>query len=188
MKTINNICVYCGGRYNAGAGVYIQAARDIGQILAQQGWGLVYGAGSHGLMGALADSVLTQGGRVTGIIPSHLQDQEKKHTDLSELIVVNSMHERKQKMADFSDAFVILPGGYGTLEEALEILTWRQLGLHDKPIIFVNVNNFWEPVKQQKLRFFQEGFVTENDMTLFRVIEKPSDLVMALAEEGYATR
>ena len=186
MQNINTVCVYCSARYNAGSEIYLNAAEEMGRLIAKQGWNLVCGAGNHGLMGNLINGAANAGGHVTGIMPRHILEQELKHPLLSDLILVDTLHERKKMMSDRADAFVILPGGYGTLEEAIEILTWRQVGLHKKPIIFLNINDFWEPIKQQKLRFFQEGFVTENDMTLFRVVDKPSDVLVSLAEEGYA--
>lgn len=182
---IKNICVYSGGRYDAGASHFREAASQVGTLLANQNWGLVYGAGGQGLMGAVAKGVLAKGGRVIGVIPQHIVDQEVPPDDLTELHIVGSMHERKQKMADLGDAFVILPGGFGTIEEAFEILTWRQLGLHDKPIIFMNINGFWDPVRDQKQKFFDEGFITEKDFSLFKVVTTPADILRVLRDEGY---
>ena len=183
--TIKNICVYSGGRYDAGATQYREASKDLGALLAQQGWGLVYGAGGHGLMGAVSKSVLENNGRVIGVIPKHIIEQEIPPQNLTELHVVESMHERKQKMADLGDAFIILPGGFGTLEEAFEILTWRQLGLHNKPIIFLNVDGFWDPIQEQKKLFFKEGFITEKDYSLFKVAKASIEILDILEEEGY---
>jgi uncharacterized protein (TIGR00730 family) len=185
---ITNICVYSGGRYDAGAEHFRTASKELGELLAYQGWGLVYGAGGHGLMGTVATSVINHGGRVIGVIPQHIVDQEKPPTYLTELYVVDSMHTRKQKMADLGDAFVILPGGYGTVEEAFEILTWRQLGLHNKPIIFLNIDGFWDPIQAQKQKFYKEGFITENDFKLFKVVTNSSDILEALKDDGYSIK
>ena len=133
-------------------------------------------------MGALADGALAEGGEVTGIIPEHLQAQEVAHNGLSELIVVDSMHTRKRRMFDLSDAFCVLPGGMGTLDETFEILTWRQLGLHDKPVIVVNVNGFWDPLLKLFEHQIDTGFVRPRDTRLFRVVERVASVFDALAE------
>jgi uncharacterized protein (TIGR00730 family) len=157
MSTIRNICVYCGSspgtdpRFSA-------AAHAFGAILARNDVGLVYGGGSVGLMGAVASSVLAQGGRVTGVIPEFLTRRERPVADAQELIVTHDMHERKRIMFERSDAFVALPGGIGTLEELVEQLTWAQLGRHRKPILALNVAGFWDPLcdlldHMQKLAF-----------------------------------
>lgn len=140
--TISNVCIYCGsGPGNDPA--YVDAATQLGTALGQAGVGLIYGGGSTGLMGAAADAVLAAGGEVTGIIPQFLVDREKGHTGLTELIVTKDMHERKWEMFNRSDAFIALPGGIGTLEELIEVMTWAQLGRHAKPIIIMNTNGFW---------------------------------------------
>lgn len=143
--SLDRICVYCGsgpGRRPA----YSAAARKLGQILADTGIGLVYGGGSLGLMGELARATLHAGGHVTGIIPAFLSEREHMLQDAQELIITNDMHERKLLMFEQADAFVALPGGLGTLEELVEQLTWSQLGRHTKPIVIVNIENFWDPV------------------------------------------
>lgn len=140
--TISSVCIYCG----SGPGNdpdFVAAATALGAALGQAGIGLVYGGGSTGLMGAAADAALAAGGVVTGIIPQFLIDREKGHTDLTDLIVTKDMHERKWEMFNRSDAFVALPGGIGTLEELIEVMTWAQLGRHEKPIIIMNTNGFW---------------------------------------------
>jgi uncharacterized protein (TIGR00730 family) len=144
MSTIRTVCVYCG----SGPGTdraYMEAARAFGEILARDGVGLVYGGGSRGLMGAVANSVLDHGGRVTGVIPEFLQDREHTLKRAQEVIVTPDMHVRKQAMFDRADAFVALPGGIGTLEELVEQLTWAQLGRHKKPILILNIKGFWDP-------------------------------------------
>ncbi len=145
MSTIRTVCVYCG----SGPGTdpaFMEAARRFGELLARDNVGLVYGGGSRGLMGAVANSVLDHGGRVTGIIPEFLQDREHTLKRAQEVIVTPDMHVRKQTMFDRADAFVALPGGIGTLEELVEQLTWAQLGRHKKPILILNIKKFWDPL------------------------------------------
>jgi uncharacterized protein (TIGR00730 family) len=144
MSAIKSICVYCGASLG-NSPEYLKLAQEMGRQLARRRIRLVYGGGRVGLMGALADAALAEGGRVIGIIPDHLQAAEVGHDGLSELRVVESMHARKRLMFDLSDAFVVLPGGFGTLDETFEIVTWRQLGLHDKPIVLVDQDGYWEP-------------------------------------------
>ena len=145
MRQIGRLCVYCGSSPGADPR-YLDAARELGAGLAARGIELVYGGGRNGLMGAVADAVLAGGGRVTGIIPVHLQHREVAHTGLSELVVVADMHQRKRVMAERADGFVVLPGGVGTLDETIEILSWRQLGLHEKPLIIVDIAGYWSPL------------------------------------------
>jgi uncharacterized protein (TIGR00730 family) len=155
---LSNICVYCGsgkGRTRAYAG----AARTLGRALAKSGIGLVYGGGSLGLMGELAHATLKHGGRVTGIIPSFLSAQEKMLKEADELIVTDTMHQRKMLMFERSDAFVALPGGVGTLEELVEQLTWSQLGRHSKPIIVANIEGFWTPFLKLLEHMRAESFI-----------------------------
>ena len=145
MSTIESICVYCAsGPGNNPA--FVQAASRFGRILAENGIRLVYGGGSKGLMGAVANSVLDNGGHVTGIIPEFLQNREQTLRRAQEVIITPNMHVRKQTMFDRADAFVAMPGGIGTLEELVEQLTWAQLGRHKKPILIVNIAGFWDPL------------------------------------------
>lgn len=142
---IHRICVFCGS--NPGANeAYAEAARGLGRLFARQGIALVYGGGSVGLMGELADAVLGAGGEVIGVIPHALWAREVGHRGLTDLRIVETMHERKATMADLSDAFIALPGGLGTLEEIFEIWTWAQLGLHEKPVGFLDVGGFYAPL------------------------------------------
>ena len=142
---MNQICVFCGS--NSGASPrYAAAARDLGARFVRDGITLVYGGGRVGMMGELADSVIRAGGRTVGVIPRPLLEREVGHTGLAELHVVETMHERKQKMADLSDGFIALPGGLGTLEEVFEIWTWAQLGIHRKPIGFLDVDAYYAPL------------------------------------------
>lgn len=150
------ICIYCGSR-NGSRPAYDQAARDMGAALARRGIGLVFGGGRVGLMGVLADAVLAGSGTVTGVIPRALVSREIAHLDLKDLRIVNSMHERKSLMAELADAFIALPGGFGTLEEMMEILTWSQLRLHAKPCGLLNVENFYDPL----LKFLDHAVAEE---------------------------
>ena len=136
-SSLTSICVYCGSSDN-GPATHRDLARDLGRLMATNGIQLVYGGGRVGVMGAVADAVMDGGGIVTGVIPDFLIQREHGHRDITHLEVVASMHERKARMAELSDAFIVLPGGLGTLEELFEIMTWRQLGLHDKPIMVIN--------------------------------------------------
>jgi uncharacterized protein (TIGR00730 family) len=142
---MRTVCVFCGSSLGARP-AYQQAAQALAQVLVQQGCSLVYGGGKVGLMGVVADAVLAAGGRVIGIIPQFLAEQEIAHTGLSELHIVESMHDRKASMAELADGFIALPGGYGTLEEFCEILTWAQLGLHQKPMGLLNVAGYYDPL------------------------------------------
>jgi uncharacterized protein (TIGR00730 family) len=159
-RQINRICVFCGT--NTGSRPdYGAAARELGQILAEQGIELVYGGASVGIMGELADSVHEHGGHVTGIIPQQLMEKEAAHTGIPNLIVVASMHQRKSQMADMSDGFIALPGGIGTLEGFFEILTWGQLGIHAKPSGILNVAGYFDGLTRFLDHAVREGFLTE---------------------------
>lgn len=179
MSPVKTVCVYCGAS-DLVSERYLKIAEAVGRELASHGINLIYGGGNRGLMGMVANSVLANGGQAIGIIPKHLQDREERHDGLSELHIVDTMHVRKQMMTDRSDAFLILPGGYGTLEEAFEILTWKQLGLHQKPILFLNAYGFWSPLKELKQHLFDESFIKETDLKLFSIIEKPEDILSEL--------
>jgi uncharacterized protein (TIGR00730 family) len=146
MAPISRLCVYCG---SAGAvdRRYRDAARELGECLAGAGVELVFGGGRIGLMGVLADAVLAAGGRVVGVMPERLRDAELAHPGATELVITGSMHDRKRVMAERADAFAVLPGGIGTLDEMFEMLTWRQLGLHDKPIFLVDIAGYWQPLR-----------------------------------------
>jgi uncharacterized protein (TIGR00730 family) len=165
MAKIRTVCVYCG----SGPGTdpaFVEAARTFGKILADEGVGLVYGGGSLGLMGALANSVLDHGGHVTGVIPEFLTVRERKLTRAQEVIVTPDMHARKRIMFERSDAFIALPGGIGTLEETVEMMTWAQLGRHHKPILLTNIRRFWDPLcalidHMKQLEFIRPGLWIE---------------------------
>ncbi len=179
MKNIKNVCVYCGSSSRVDA-VYKDSARQLGQILAAEGWDIVYGGGRVGLMGIVADSALQAGSKVYGIIPHHIQSREIEHTDLTELHVVDNMHTRKQMMVERSDAFVIMPGGLGTLDELFEIMTWRQLGLHDKPIVMVNVNGYWTKMIEAVRHISSVGFMRPEDLGMLIIVNDPREVPSAL--------
>jgi uncharacterized protein (TIGR00730 family) len=182
MASIASVCVYCGSSLGANPR-HTEAARHLGTQLAAHGIRLVYGGGRIGLMGQIADAVLARGGQVVGVIPEHLQVQEKGHRGVTELRVVASMHERKNLMFELSDAFVILPGGFGTLDEAFEMLTWRQLKLHDKPILFLNIDGYWTPFAKLVDQFIAEGFARESSRRLFAMVDVVEDVIPTLILE-----
>ena len=156
MDKIANICVFCGSSAGEDT-IYAQAARGLGELMAVRGLNLVYGAGNIGLMGVLADAVLGAGGEAIGVIPEKLVGRELAHQGLTELHVVETMHDRKAKMHDLSDAFVVLPGGIGTMEEFFEAVTWRQLDYHCKPIAMLNVGGFYNGIEQ----FFESMLLSD---------------------------
>jgi hypothetical protein len=164
------LCVYCGSSNNVAAR-HLEAAAELGRLAAGRGIGIVFGGGRVGLMGALADGALDAGGRVTGVIPQHLQDQEVGHNGVNEMIVVDSMHARKRRMFEISDAFCALPGGLGTLDETFEIVTWKQLGLHDRPVVLVNVDGFWDPLLALLAHQLEAGYIRPRHAGLYRVVE-----------------
>lgn len=179
ITNIKSVCVYCGSSARVDQ-VYKDAAVELGKVVAVHGWDVVYGGGRVGLMGLVADSALSAGARVVGIIPQHIQAREVEHTDLSELHIVDSMHIRKQMMVDRSDAFVILAGGLGTLDEFFELLTWKQLGLHDKPIVMVNINNYWTKMIEAIRYIADEKFMRNEDMSMFQVVDTVAQVPAAL--------
>lgn len=176
---MRRLCVFCGSSLGNRPD-YTESGRTLGKLLAARRIELVFGAGHIGLMGVLADAVLDAGGRAVGVIPKGLVDRELAHGRLSALHVVDTMHQRKALMADLSDAFVALPGGYGTLDELFEILTWGQLGLHAKPIGLLNVGGFFDPLLAWVERAVGEGFVRPEHRRLIRVEEDPGQLLDAL--------
>ena len=180
--TLQAICVFCGsqpGRREE----YVTTARDTARLLAQSGIELVYGGGHVGLMGALADEALTHGGRVVGVIPEHLMRPEVAHLGLTELIVVDSMHTRKQTMAVRSDAFIVLPGGYGTIEEMFEMLTWLQLRLQHKPVGLLNVAGYFDSLLEFLEHAANEGLIRREHRGLLRVEDTPVRLLAQLAAD-----
>lgn len=179
MKEINSVCVFCGSSSAVAEG-YKEAANALGQTFAKQGIRLVYGGGQVGIMGITADAVLQNGGEVTGIIPEFLHALEIAKLDLTELVRVDTMHTRKQLMAERSDAFVVLPGGYGTLEELFEVLTWRQLNLHNKPIIILNTDGFWTPLVSMIDHIIDQGFARSENRALLTIVDEVEQVVPAI--------
>lgn len=173
---MKSICVYCGSSFN-GDPVLRAAVEQLAQTFTDRNIRLVYGAGSVGVMGIIADEVLLRGGEVTGIIPQFLMDKEVGHLGLTEIFITQNMHERKQKMADLAEGFIILPGGFGTLEELFEVLTWLQLGLHNKPIGVLNVNGFYDALFTQLDVMVQQGFLSDSNRNLLFNETDPQVLV-----------
>jgi uncharacterized protein (TIGR00730 family) len=182
---VQRVCVFCGASSGRRA-AYLEAARAFGALLADRGLGLVYGGGRVGLMGAVADGALGGGGEVIGVIPQELVDRELAHSGLSELRVVGSLHERKAQMAELSDAFVALPGGFGTLDELMEQLTWAQLGLHRKPVGLLDVEGYWSPLIAVARHATEEGFVREIDLEVIAVGDDGGLLLDRLARTAAA--
>jgi uncharacterized protein (TIGR00730 family) len=173
---VKRVCVFCGS--NVGTRPeYVEAARLLGRTLAARRLGLVYGGGSVGLMGALADAVLESGGEVIGVIPRPLATRELAHRGLSELRLVDSMHERKATMAALADGFAALPGGLGTLEETLEILTWAQLGIHEKPVGVLDVRGYYEGLRRLLVHAEGEGFIRREHAALLLFASSADDLL-----------
>ncbi|MBW8310015.1 MAG: TIGR00730 family Rossman fold protein [Candidatus Paracaedibacteraceae bacterium] len=181
MSALRTICVYCGASSRVDA-IYRETAARTGEILARSGFNVVYGGGRLGLMGIVADNALANGAHVTGIIPTLLQDIEGAHPGLSTIEIVDTMHTRKRKMSELADAFIILPGGFGTLDELFEILTWRQLQMHDKPIVIINTNNYWNPLKMLISNIIEEKFATPAHATFAKFVASPDEAISALTD------
>jgi uncharacterized protein (TIGR00730 family) len=182
MKKIRRLCVYCGSS-GAVEARYREAASELGARLATAGIELIYGGGRVGLMGLLADAALTTNGKVTGIIPRRLLDAEVAHLGVTELVVVDNMHDRKRLMAEKADAFAVLPGGIGTLDELFEMLSWKQLELHDKPILLVDIGGYWAPLRALLDHIVVKGFARPQTRRLLHVVPSVSALMAALSEE-----
>lgn len=181
MNKINAICVYCASSTQIDQ-AYFNGAEELGTLLAEANIRLVNGAGNIGLMRATSDAVLNAGGEVTGVIPRFMVDEGWEHTGLTELIVVESMHERKQLMANLSDAVIALPGGCGTLEELLEIITWKQLGLYLKPIIILNIKGYFNPLLEMLQKSVEEKFMRSQHADLWQVAETPEEALRMIHE------
>ena len=182
MKKIRRLCVYCGSS-GAVEASYREAASELGARLGAAGIELVYGGGRVGLMGLLADAALIGGGKVTGVIPTRLLRAEVAHSGVTELVVVESMHVRKRLMAEKVDAFAVLPGGIGTLDELFETLSWKQLDLHDKPILLVDIGGYWAPLRKLLDHIVVNDFAREQTRGLLHVVPSVSALMTALSEE-----
>ena len=187
MAHLDTLCVYCGSSPGA-APAYSAIARDLGRGCAERGVGVVYGGGTVGLMGQVAEAAVNAGGTVTGIIPRHLMRREVGEQADSQLLVVDSMHQRKQAMFERSDAFCSLPGGIGTLDETIEVLTWKQLGLHDKPVVLIDHDGFWQPLFDLFAHQQAAGFLKPDHVELFEVVPDTDRLFRAIAEHPEPTR
>lgn len=178
---MQRICVFCGSQAGTN-GLYQQAAAALGQLLAQRRYGLVYGGGHVGLMGVIADAVLQAGGEVIGVIPEAMVARELAHTGVTRMHVVSSMHDRKARMAELADGFIAMPGGYGTFEELFEIITWAQLGLHQKPIGLLNVAGYFDALMALVEHAIAEGFIKPEHSRLTVTANHPAALLKALAQ------
>lgn len=180
LRSIKKLCVFCGSSTGS-LPVYADRARQLGRDLAAAGVTLVFGGGRVGLMGILADSVLAAGGRAIGVIPRSLVEKEIAHASLTELRIVASMHERKALMADLADAFLLLPGGYGSWEEFCEVVTWLQLGIHGKPCAILNVSGFYDSLLAQSKRALADGFLRSVHHDMIVIEENPAKVIARLA-------
>jgi len=177
--TVKSVCVFCGSR-PGNQPIFMAEAADVGRMLASHGWRLVYGAGDVGLMGATARAAQEAGAKTFGVIPQHLMDREVGKADLTELHVTQTMHERKELMFKSSDAIVVLPGGAGSLDEFFEVLTWRQLGLHKKPILLLNTDEYWQPLMAMIGHVIAHGFADGSILDFVQVVGNVQELSGAL--------
>jgi len=180
---ISSVTVYCSSS-NLAPRDYFTAASDLGRAFAKRGIGLVFGGGRVGLMGCIADAVMEGGGTVKGIIPRFLEEREVAHYGLTELHVVETMHERKMKLAEWGDAYLVLPGGFGTLDELVEVITWKHLGHHNKPIILLNLNGFWNPLLLFFDRIAAEHMVSEEHGSYYSVCNTILEVLELLQEQA----
>ena len=188
MNTIRSICVYCGSSPGRDE-TYTAAGRQLGRYIAEAGLRLVYGGGTKGIMGAVAEGARRAGGKVTGIIPRFLTNKEATEAALSrldEVVVTENMHQRKHTMFEKSDAFVALPGGIGTVEEIVEIMTWGQLGHHRKPIVFANIGGFWDPMLAMLDHMRAEGFIHTGHLVRPLVVDEADEIVAKILVEAAA--
>jgi uncharacterized protein (TIGR00730 family) len=178
---LTSVCVYCGSSFGSDP-AHEAAATRLGQIIAEEGLRLVYGGGSVGLMGTVANSALESGGAVTGIIPRFLEKREVMLETLEDLVITEDMHERKHLMFQKSDAFIALPGGIGTLEEAVEMMTWAQLGQHRKPVVLANINGFWSPLLELLDHMRAQGYIRPDTEVPYLVARKVEDILPMLRQ------
>ena len=179
MAAVASLCVFCGAQSGENP-AHAEAARRLGSGLARRGITLIYGAGGIGLMAVLADAVLAGGGTVVGVIPEHLERLEVAHPELTETVVTRDMHSRKRAMFDRADGFVVLPGGFGSLDEFFEVLTWKQLGLHDKPLVVLDSEGFWGPLLDLLDHVSAEGFAPSAMSGLATVVRSTDELFRVL--------
>jgi len=176
-----SVCVYCGSRDGV-APAYAEAAKATGEMLVKNGWRLVYGAGDVGLMGRVANAVQDAGGNTFGVIPTHLMDWEVGKRDLDSFVITETMHERKKVMFMNADAVVVLPGGAGSLDEFFEALTWRQLKLHAKPIVLLNIDGFWDPLWTLLEHVVKQGFAGDDILSFVSIVPDVASLEVTLKE------
>ncbi len=183
-QALRTLCVYCGSSDRVHPD-YLQAAREMGAAAARRGLEIVYGAGSTGLMGALANGAIEAGGRVIGVIPGYFNTPQLAHNGLARLEVVDTIHTRKARLVELGDAFIALPGGYGTFEEFFEVLTWSQIGLHAKPIGLLNVRGYFTPLLEMVEHARREGFIYDEHRALFSACDDPETLLDALSNHQH---
>ncbi|CAJ1369696.1 unnamed protein product [Effrenium voratum] len=181
QNQLTSVCVYCGSSFGSDP-AHEAAATRLGQIIAEAGLRLVYGGGSVGLMGTVANAALESGGKVTGIIPRFLEKREVMLDSLEDLVITNDMHERKHLMFERADAFIALPGGIGTLEEAVEMMTWAQLGQHKKPVLLANINGFWSPLLELLDHMRAQGYIRPDTEVPYLVAKKIEDILPMLQQ------
>ncbi|MDA5094357.1 TIGR00730 family Rossman fold protein [Aliiroseovarius sp. KMU-50] len=186
ISHVASLCVFCGARMGNDP-AYMEAAEALGQAMADENWRLVYGAGDVGIMGAVAKSAQAAGADTFGVIPVHLMAREVGKRDLTSFVVTENMHERKKVMYMNSDAIAVLPGGAGSLDEFFEVLTWRQLGLHDKPIILLNINGYWDPLIALMDNVISQGFA-DNDIRENTLVADSVDQLVAMLRERLVVR
>lgn len=179
MNDIKNVCVYSASSTKI-ASIYFEMAEELGHLLARKGINLINGAGSSGLMGTISNAALQAGGNVTGVIPRFMVEQGWHHQGLTHLVETETMHERKQLMAEMSDGVIALPGGCGTLEELLEIITWKQLGIYLKPIVILNVNGYFDPLLDMLQKAIEENFMREEHRAIWQVATTAEEAVEQL--------
>jgi len=183
MSEVKSVCVYCSMRLGDKK-EYVEESEKLGKFFAQENLHLVYGGASKGLMAAIANSVLENGGKVTGIIPHVLKDKEVMHTGLTEIFLVEDMHTRKKMMSEKADAFVIMPGGFGTMDETFEIITWKFLGLHNKPIIIVNIDGYYDLLFKMMDNMIGHDLANKGYRNAFVVVDKVEDVVPAIRKSS----
>lgn len=176
---MERVCVYCASSSKINP-IYFEMAEKLGEIFANNNTELIYGGGSVGLMGKLADTIMDAGGKVTGVIPRFMCEVEWQHNSISDLIITETMHERKEKMATLADAVVALPGGCGTIEELMEVITWKQLGIFNKPIVILNVNNYYSHLIAQLEQSIDEHFMIEKHREMWTVVTTAEDVLGAI--------
>lgn len=179
MSKNKSVCVFCGAS-NAVDKKFLNIGAEFGALLAKRGITLVYGGGDCGVMGAVANSTMKQGGHVTGVFPVSLRNIENEHQSLTEIIIVNTMHERKQNMFERSDAFIVFPGGFGTMDEMFEILTWKQLLLHDKPVVIFNYQGYWDPLIALMKNIIEQKFAKAEVATYYHVVDELEEILDVL--------